>query len=478
MKRIISMLLCLTLLASLAACGGGSGSTGTQVPGAATTEAPQAAGAFKVGYAKVDITPTTPVDLWGYAQPAGQRMSTDGYLDYIYLTCVAITDAEGNTVLMYGADLGDMEASVVEKIKPSIAKATGVSAEYMFFNATHTHSAPDCENIVPELQKAAVKAAEDAIADQKAAEMYFGTATTNAVSFVRHYFEKNGASVTDNHGNTTNPDLDRHTSEVDREMRVLQFKRDGSKDILLVNWQCHPHLTGGPQKYSISADIVGAMRTELEKEDYLVAYYQGGAGNLNPTSRFADEMINTTNDYKVTGKHLATAAKEALTSTTKLNTGAIQVTTETYRARSNKEDLDKVDEAQQVVDYFKAGHTATECKPLAESLGLYSYYHANNLLNRGARPDYVDLEISVITFGDFAWYTMPGELFDTTTKYIRDNSPYDYNFTAAYTNGYFGYFPSQEAWEYGCYESDTAPTEPGTAEGFAIRLLEMVAEHK
>lgn len=476
MKRIVSLLLCLGLIASLAACGG-SNSTDATSQAANTTQTAADAAGFRVGYAKVNITPSTPVDLWGYAQPAGQRVS-EGYLDYIYLTCVAITDAEGSTVLMYGADLGDMEASVVEKIKPQVTKATGVPNEHMFFNATHTHSAPDCEKMVPDLQKFAVEAAKEAIADQKPAEMYFGTATTKAVSFVRHYFEKNGASVTDNHGNTTNPDLDRHTTEVDREMRVLQFKREGGADVLLVNWQCHPHLTGGTQKYSISADIVGAMRTELESEDYLVAYYQGGAGNLNPTSRFQDEMINTTYDYKVTGKYLAEAAREALAATTKLATGTIQVTTETYRCSSNREDMDKVDEAQQVMDYFKEGHTATECKPLAESLGLYSYYHANNLLNRGNRPDFLELEIGVISFGDFAWCTMPGEFFDTTTKYIRDNSAFKYTFTAAYTNGYYGYFPSLEAWDYGCYECDVAPTEPGAAEGMAARLLELLAEHK
>ena len=476
MKRMITLLLCLGLLASLAACGG-SNSTGATSQAANTTQTTADAVGFRVGYAKVNITPSTPVDLWGYAQPAGQRVS-EGYLDYIYLTCVAITDAEGSTVLMYGADLGDMEASVVEKIKPQVAKATGVPAEHMFFNATHTHSAPDCENMVPDLQKFAVTAAEEAIADRKPAEMYFGTAVTDAVSFVRHYFEKNGASVTDNHGNTTDPDLDRYTTEVDREMRVLQFKREGGADVLLVNWQCHPHMTGGPQKYSISADIVGAMRTELEKEDYLVAYYQGGAGNLNPTSRFKEDMINTTLDHRLTGQYLAEAAREALAATTKLATGTIRVTTETYRCSSNKEDMDKVDEAQQVMDYFKEGHTATECKPLAESLGLYSYYHANNLLNRGNRPDFLELEIGVISFGDFAWCTMPGEFFDTTTKYIRDNSPFAYTFTAAYTNGYYGYFPSREAWEYGCYESDVAPTEPGAAEGMAARLLELLAEHK
>ena len=471
MKRLFAMILCLSILFALAACG----SSDTAETSAATTAA--AAPSLKVGYSKIDITPKEPVDLWGYAQMAGERVS-NGFLDYIYLTCVAITDAEGNTLLMFGADLGDMAAKVTTTIREAITKEFGIPGDHVFINATHTHSAPDCRSISEQLKKAALQITEEALADQKPAEMYFGTAETDAINFIRHYYEKNGAVVTDNHGNTTNPDLDRHTTEVDREMRVVQFKREGGQDVLLVNWQSHPHMTGGTQKYSISADIVGAMRTELEKDDYLVCYYQGGGGNINPTSRIKEEMVNTTNDYKVHGEYLAKAAKAALTTTTLVNVGPIQVTTETYTCKSNKEDLDLVDEAQQVVAYYKEGHTAAECKPLAESLGLFSYYHAYHLTGRGSLDEYFDVEIGTITIGEFAWCIMPGEFFDSTTKYIRDNSPFPYNFTAAYTNDYYGYFPSQEAWEYGCYETDTAKSAPGTAEGIANRLLEMLATHQ
>ena len=476
MKKWISVILCLSIALALAACGGGA--SAPQTTGAQTTAAAESGHGFMVGYARADITPTKPMLLWGYAQPPEGRYNNDT-MDYLYLTCVAITDAEDNTVLMFGADLGDMEFSVATAMREAVEKATGIPGSHMFFNATHTHSAPDCEKMVPELEKAAVKIAKEALEDSKEATMHFGTANTDRVSFVRHYYEPNGAVVTDNHGNTSATEFAGHTTEVDEEMRVLQFKREGGKDVVLVNWQCHPHMTGGALKTSISADIVGMMRMYAEQElDCLFAYYQGGAGNLNPTSRIKSEEANPDHNYKVTGQLLAGTAKKALANTTQVETGTIKVSSETFKCASNVEDLDKVNIAQQVVNYYNEGHTTAEAKVYAESLGLASYYHASHMLTRSKAPSSYDLEISVLTIGDFAWSMMPGEFFDSTTKYIRDNSPYTYNFTAAYTNGYIGYFPSLECWEYGSYESDTAKVARGETEKVADRLVEMLGEHK
>jgi len=477
MKRLLSAILCLCMLLVLTACGSGSTANTTPTGGTQGTTAAAGAKGFRVGYARQDITPSQIVDLWGYAQRAGQRMSKDGVLDYIYLTCVAVTDESDNTVLFYAADLGSMEASVTADIKTMVNKKLDIPMENIFLNATHTHSAPACYDIKTVLVDAAVKIGKEALEDQKPAQMYFGTANTSGINFVRHYWGLDGKSITDNHGDTSATEFKGHTTEIDQEMRVLQFKREGGKDVILVNWQSHPHMTGGPQKYSISADIVGMMRMNMEQDlDCLFAYYQGGAGNINPTSRIKSEMANPDMNYKVTGKMLAETAAKALENMTQLEAGPITVKSETFTCQSNQEDLDKLDAAQKVVDYYLAGHTATEAKPYAEDLGLASYYHENNLLGRAKREPDFEIEISVVAIGDLAWAIMPGEFFDTTTRYIRENSPYTYNFTAAYTNGYHGYFPSQEAWDYGCYEADVAPGNPGETEAIADRLLEMLKE--
>jgi hypothetical protein len=286
-----------------------------------------------------------------------------------------------------------------------------------------------------------------------------------------------GSVVTDNHGTTTGKTIQSHTTETDEEMRILQFKREGGKDVIMANWQSHPHITGGSTKTSLSADIIGAFRTNMENDlDCLFAYYQGGGGNINPTSRVAEENANTKKDWKVHGQMLASTAKTALNNMTQIQTGPIQVKGEIFSCDTNKADLHLAHLAGEVRDYYASGHTIAETKTFAESLGIASLYHANAIGSRGGLGDHLDIEINAISFGDFAWCLAPFEMFDTTAKFVRDNSPYGYNFVTGYSNGANGYFPTEFCYEYGAYESDTTKVAKGTAEAIANRFVEMLTE--
>ena len=91
---------------------------------------------------------------------------------------------------------------------------------------------------------------------------------------------------------------------VNQQMRIIRFRRKNQKDVVLANWQCHPHRTGGSKKYDISSDIIGVMREKTEKKlDVNFLYLQGGAGNINPVSRISGEARFS--DYRDIGKELA-----------------------------------------------------------------------------------------------------------------------------------------------------------------------------
>ena len=97
MKKIVSLLLAAVLLLGLCACGAAA-------PAGEGGETTAAAGSgFRVGYSKADITPEGPVAMGGYGK-ADQRISK-GVLSYLYVTCIAITDADDNTILIYGMDM-------------------------------------------------------------------------------------------------------------------------------------------------------------------------------------------------------------------------------------------------------------------------------------------------------------------------------------------------------------------------------------
>ena len=99
MKKLISLLLSAILLISLVACG--SASAPAQ-GGSETTAASQSSGEFLVGYSKVNITCEYSVPLRGYGDTE-KRMS-NGFTDYIYATCAAITGTNGETVIVFGIE--------------------------------------------------------------------------------------------------------------------------------------------------------------------------------------------------------------------------------------------------------------------------------------------------------------------------------------------------------------------------------------
>ena len=466
MKKIVSILLCLCMLLGLAACAKDEGG-----------ETTAAKSSFRVGYSKINITPSQPVELSAYVSG---RIYED-ILDYIYLTCVAISDENDNTVLMYSVDMLNMQNTEISMLKKAITAKVDIPEENIFFTCTHTHTAPSAGTHGSVLSNAAVDGAKEALEDRKPAEMYFGKGYTKGdVSFVRHYTVNDGTIATVNHGKYEDPSiLTGHTHDADPEMRVLQFKREGGKDVVMANWQCHPNLLGNVNR--LSADIVGPMRSIMEQDlDCLFAYYQGGAGNINPNSYIVSEMIDEGKNYKMWGQGMAAAAKDALKNMTQVPTGDIEVLTQAYTAKPNLEGMDAetVAAATLVVEYYMAGNSTGKAKAYAESLnaGVYSYYHASNLLGRAAKtPTEVTMNISTLRIGDeFAWSTMPGEFFDTTVKSIREESPFTYNFATAYTNGSPGYVPTEEAWSYGSYEVDVTAVERGTAEAVQAEIMDML----
>lgn len=206
MKKVVSFLLALMMLMSLAACGSSD-------PAAEPTDTTAAALSFRVGYHKVDITPSQPTGLAGYGN-VDERKHTE-VLDYIYLSCVAIADENDNKVLLFSADLCAIKDISVASYRSKLSNATGIPQENMIFNSSHTHSAPYADGIASIMDKAVLEAAEKALEDLKPATMYFGKAETDGINFVRHYYMNDGSVVTDNHGSAVGKTYVGHCTETD-----------------------------------------------------------------------------------------------------------------------------------------------------------------------------------------------------------------------------------------------------------------------
>ena len=434
---------------------------------------------FKVGYGKENITPEESVPMGGYGR-SDQRMSA-GILSYLWATCVAITDAEGNTILLMSVDLcNSAEAS---RIAPSISEATGVPVENIVISATHTHSSPDFSytqiasipRALEKVHNGLMKAALTAMEDRKPAQMYGASVKTVNMNFVRHYLMNDGTYCGDNFGSTASG-YKAHASEADPTMQLIKFTREGDNDIILTNFQTHPHRTGGSQKFNISADIVGEYRAAMEKDlGVEVIYFSGAGGNLNPTSRISRE--NVVSDHVQHGKMLAAYAKCAVY--VPLNTGKVQASKANFEARINHADDAYAAVCADLRARWDRGEiTTAQVISLGAAAGikLNSPYHAGAIRNRANMGVSNTFPIWAYSFGDVGFVAAPYEMFDTNGVYIKENSPFAYTFISTIANKTNGYFPSDYGFSYGCYEVDTTNYVRGSAERLADEYIRMLTE--
>lgn len=417
MKKILSLLLCTVLFLSIfAGCGGSEGKSDT-------------IDSFSVGYAKVDITPTGSVPLSGFGDNL-ERMSNQ-VMDPLYATCVAFSDTEGNTVLLFGTDLLNSYGNVITDLRQKIAEETGVPFSHIQFSGSHTHSGydqgSDGVGTVAEANRVfserCLQAAKDALADRKPAKMYGTFTRPEGLNYLRHYILSDGEYDAYHLGVRPKEEIYSHLWKADNLLQLVKFTREGGKDVVLINWQSHYYGTKNINYYGISADYPGALKNEVEAQlDCHAAFVLGGAGNVNCTSQIPSENHNK--GYIEHGKMLAAEAVKAAANFQPLETGTIHL--EEYP--------------------FVAEGTIKE----------------NYLYTFG--------------FGDFGMAFAPWEIFDVHARGVRDDSQYTYTFYASCANAGSQnmYLAHDASFDYDCYEAATARYPRGTAELVQAKLTEMI----
>ena len=473
MKKVVCLILAVLMLLSMTACGASEG-------GAVETTETKAPG-FRVGYGKANITPETGVPMGGYGR-SDQRIST-GTLSYLWATCIAITDADDNTILLYGLDLCN-SAEAYNHFAVDVSKATDVPIDNIVMSASHTHSAPDysmgeipgISEALAKLKKGLVKAAEDAMEDRKEAKMFVGSVETEGMNFVRHYICNDGTYCGDNFGSSASGYAG-HATDADPMLQLVKFVREGDNDVYLTNFQTHPHQTGGSSQFNISADIVGEYRANMEEAlGCEVLYFSGAGGNINSRSRINEE--NQTVDWKDWGKRMAKYAQSV--EFTEVATGKVQATKFQFEAKINHELDAMAGVCRELRDRWNKGEiTYADVTELGKAYGLSlnSPYHAGAIANRANMDSSASFPIWAYSFGDVGFVAAPYEMFDTNGMFIKENSPFKMTIIATISNKTNGYFPSEFAFTVsGGYEVDTTSYVGGTAERLADQYVEMLTQ--
>ncbi len=448
-----------------------------------------------VGFNRQVVTPDESIPLTGYSNEP-KRFHKSIAQD-ICASCVAITDSDDTTVLMVSMDICTIPPYFHEVGRQKVADAVGIPQEHIYMAATHTHAAPGIgkADTIPEAMRfrekflnAVIVACKEALEDRKPATMRFGSIETEGMNFVKHYkarykltHEKTGqiCYIGDNFGDPDNTILVDHATKADPTLHIVQFQREGGKDIVVANFRAHPHFDGGRLKYVLSSDFPGAFRKALETmTDCHAVYFQGASGNINSYSRMPSERRFTSAiSY---GTVLAGYAAECLRRHTfPAQAGKIQTKQITFYGKINHTMDHLAEPAREIRHVWDTTFDKERCAQMSEPYGIRSVYHAAAVYWNSRRNDKDDgwMILNAVSLGkDFAFVTFPGEMFDSVSVRMEENSPFPMTMMLGYCYHHIGYLPSAAAYKYTCYETDITRFAPGTGEAVADAQVEMLRE--
>ena len=476
MKKILCLLISFLMLFALCACGGGAAS------GSEPTETTEAVKQFMAGYGRENITPDISKHLTLGGSGTADRES-EGVLDFLYVTCIAITDTKDQTVLLITHDLLNSDDSYVVPAKEKISEATGVPFENIMVSGTHTHSAPAITSeSLPGMAayrelyyKAVVKASETAMADRSPATIQSGAVWAEGMAFSRQYILPDG-SMTNNAAASLNPTG--HPDDPDQESQLIRFVRadEEKKDILVMNYPIHATFNGGASDKYICSDAPGSIRYFIEKKAGMhVAYFIAAAGNQVPDSKMKEEKHGL--DWEEYGQALGQIIVDYLPQLQDVPTADIQLKKQIFTATTNKDKIDMLPQAKEIMTAYSQGGTK-KCNPLVEQYGLSSVWEAQAIVKRASLAETTELPLNVMAIGDISFIFAPYEMFAPTGMDIKENSPYGMTFVVTCANGSFGYLPTDRAYDYGVYEGFVTRVVRGTAEQVADTFLAMLSELK
>lgn len=419
---------------------------------------------WRVGLARVDITPTQPIWLAGYA---ARNKPSEGVLAPLFAKAMLLEDFEGNRGLILSLDLIGFRDNVADELIRLISERTGLRREQVLICFSHTHTGP-IVNLGPvtgygvdEPNRAVIEAytreligkiadiAQAAVENLRPAKLQWATGVCS-FAMNRREFTDRGVRL------GVNP-----RGYVDRSVPVLRVVgEDGSTRAVLFGYACHATTLTG-QHYVISGDYPGFAQAKLEEDlpGVQAMFITGCAGDVNPYPRGEIEHA------KEHGATLAAAVKEVLAGTMQPVRGPLKVGYERVDLPLQQFDREQLQAMVKGPDYL-AGNARRMLEMLDKGETL---------------PRSFPAPLAVWQFGsDLTLVALPAEvvgeyavLLDSALGHLR-------LWIAAYCNEMFGYIPSAKVLAEGGYECRGVYVAPGffapeTEVVIAEKIREMAA---
>jgi hypothetical protein len=392
------------------------------------------------GCASIKFTPNEPLWLAGYA---ARTAPSQGTLSDLFVTALALRDAEGRTLLVASVDiiaipvsLADAAAAIVRERYPEIPR------ENFVFAATHTHYGPEIRpdkvlffKIPPEYA-AKVPGTADMLARAVAEAL---VKAVEDLSPVRLYARRGTCGFAHNR----RP----HGDIVDHEVPILDVRRpDGSVKSVLFGYACH-NTTMDPQDRLYSSDWAGHARRLLEdlRPGCTPVFVTGCGADQNPDPRGTQAL-----SFQY-GAELANAVDGALPA------GPSDL---------GKEIVPALRVATEDVAFDMQPVTAEGIAEALASNDPPRRVKAQHLQDRLARGETLETSypgpMQVVRLGDdVVMILMSGEtVIDWAHKFKREIAPLLSGSAAVWVFGYcndmYGYIPTRRVQQEGGYEGGRA----------------------
>jgi neutral ceramidase len=394
---------------------------------------------WKVGLARVKVTPERPVLMSGYA---GRTKPFEKVAADLYVKVMVLEDRDGHKGVIVTSDLLGFPAAVAEPICERIGKKTGLKREQILLNSAHNHAGPLLSLKVPakdapaagealrtleytrQLQDKVVEAVARAAERLEPARLSYGGGVAEFV-MNRREFTADGIIL------GVNP-----RGLADRTVPVLRVEdADGKPRAVLFGAATH-NTTLGQDNYQLCGDYAGYAQAYVQEHfpGVQAMFMIGCAGDSNPYPRGTMELA------KKHGESLGAEVGRVLAGKPRPIAGPLTIAFDRadlpLQAAPSREELKKL----------AANRRSPQTWGAAEMLAA---------LDRGEKlPTHYGAPLTVWQFGrDLTLVGLSGEaVVDYVTDLERALGP-NRLWVAAYCNDVFGYLPSARVLSEGGYET-------------------------
>ena len=389
---------------------------------------------LEIGVAKIDVTPSYPIRLTGYAV---RKTESEGTEQKLWARALAIgSDGDGAAILMTVDNCG-ICANVTEEVAARLKKKASIARERFAVCSSHTHTGPCTVGFAPNIfampippeQQATIarytqeltdkleQVALAALTDRRPGKLAWGI---GSAEFARNRRTSGGP--------------------VDHAVPLLRATdRNGNLRAILANYACHCTTLGG-EVNKFCGDWIGFaaefLETDLPGAIALVAVGCGADSNPHPRGG-PDFGLALAREH---GREIATEAKRLLETELKPLANNLQF-------RTKRIELP-----------FQRHFTREEWEERARKSGIVGY-HATNYLGRldsGEKlPATLPYLVQAWTFeDDLAMVFLSGEVVVDYSLRLKKDFDTNRLWINAYANDVPCYIPSKRILREGGYEAE------------------------